>query len=667
MAGGGSHLPPSATWGRHPPAPGNGEGRLGLEGRNSGLLQLNTVMVSLRFVKVANNRYPNRHQIHDWIFHEQGLAQDPTKIEKIAHMRSEQAFQISFWEEEDADSLEQLVQLGQFFFPGATTGARITAQRLDNPTIQAKLAGFIPSWVKKDEVEELFGRMTTVVSCVRGTNETSPQGLTEEDWRQGWIWSGEWELRLKGDVDNLVDYVLAGGARWDIQVEGKSASCYKCAGVGHMAWQCRAGVRQEGEVKEWTRELGPNVEVFKPTYRTASMTDNQYEELREKNREENLRNHKKRMGEVVEPRAEGEPDVERQLRHQVNRLEMEARRKEAELEKAREDNQQQGEELVREKERGSKLEEENQSFRQNDRKDGRKDGDENPTQAQLRRKMVEREKEIKNMEEKWNNEVQLEREKNKELVDKIRGLQEMGQDVGRREQEGERDMISQARKEATEAVNKLKEAQMVLAGKEQEIETLKGKVQGQKGGEDERQQQQERLNEMEEEKVALVQERDEAVKNSEKSRQQVKDLKKKSKETERLKEELEMLLQGKEDRRSGSEGSQNQRVPPKLKKTKTGEGVGELDKGLSRTEKGVKDKELPPEVAGVEPDALEARDEDPGALGGLGPDQITQSTLPPWQDKYQSQRMDTSVSSNSSISINSAMEQLEAGDIPDVL
>ena len=166
-------------------------------------------------------------------------------------------------------------------FPAS--GVRVSGFRMDVPTVTVRLVG-ASFWVEGADVGDLFERWGSVVSLKRGTSPLSVPGGAEGVWESGWVWSGEWVVRLKlGEGVVLPTFISAGGEVWDIRLDGSPSACFKCGDLSHLAYQCRAIRREEEVLEKREEEMGSTVEVFFLTKRVYDMSDEDFEDLWKKN------------------------------------------------------------------------------------------------------------------------------------------------------------------------------------------------------------------------------------------------------------------------------------------------------------------------------------------------------------------------------------------------
>ena len=138
---------------------------------------------------------------------------------------------------------------------------------MNQPTTTAKLTG-APCWVEKDDIKSLFERYGSVVSTTRGTSELSTSEGVVGDWGSGWVWSGEWLVRIKIEEDcTLPRFIQVNGGAWEIRVDGSPPACFKCGDYEHRAGECQAAKRDEPLVLRWEEDMGQSVEIFFPTQR----------------------------------------------------------------------------------------------------------------------------------------------------------------------------------------------------------------------------------------------------------------------------------------------------------------------------------------------------------------------------------------------------------------
>ena len=89
---------------------------------------------------------------------------------------------------------------------------------------------------------------------------------TEGVWGSGWVWDGEWVLRLQCNADIVIPtFVLACGDVWQVRYDGAPTVCFKSGDPQHLATTCRAVRREERVIARWESGMGTSTEVFFPT------------------------------------------------------------------------------------------------------------------------------------------------------------------------------------------------------------------------------------------------------------------------------------------------------------------------------------------------------------------------------------------------------------------
>ena len=170
------------------------------------------------------------------------LALDVMKISSVSHSRAKRCVSISFISEEDIINFEKLVCSG-IEFPG--TGTIIDGYRIDSKYITARLTG-APPWVEQFDIESLFNRWGIVISSRRGTSSLSNSSGVEGVWGSGWVWDGEWVVRLQCAVNSpsIPTCIQACGDVWQVRYEGAPTVCFRCGDPQHLASACKAAKRE---------------------------------------------------------------------------------------------------------------------------------------------------------------------------------------------------------------------------------------------------------------------------------------------------------------------------------------------------------------------------------------------------------------------------------------
>ena len=136
----------------------------------------------------------------------------------------------------------------------------------------------------EQDIRSLFERYGTVVSLKRGTSNLSLPDGSIGDWGSGWIWNGEWTVRIKvNEFITLPRFVAVNGGSWEIRVDGSPPACFKCGDLDHRAGSCRAEKREEALIWRWDEELGQAAEVFFPTEWNDGMSEEDFQKKRDEN------------------------------------------------------------------------------------------------------------------------------------------------------------------------------------------------------------------------------------------------------------------------------------------------------------------------------------------------------------------------------------------------
>ena len=116
------------------------------------------------------------------------------------------------------------------------------------------------------------------MSSKRGTSSLSLESGEERAWGSGWVWDGEWLVRLQcsADCPSIPTCVQACGDVWQVRYEGSPTVCFRCWDTQHLATTCKAAKREERVTSRWDPVMGSSVEVFFPTKRLAEMSEESF-------------------------------------------------------------------------------------------------------------------------------------------------------------------------------------------------------------------------------------------------------------------------------------------------------------------------------------------------------------------------------------------------------
>ena len=124
-----------------------------------------------------------------------------------------------------------------------------------------------------------------MVQSKRGTSNLSLSTGVEGVWGSGWVWSSTWIVRLQCN-DNICipTCISACGDMWQVRYKGAPNVCLKCGDPSHLSNNCRA-TRRRGEkvIPRWDENMGQFSEVFFPTKRLESMTEEDFGKTQQEN------------------------------------------------------------------------------------------------------------------------------------------------------------------------------------------------------------------------------------------------------------------------------------------------------------------------------------------------------------------------------------------------
>ena len=217
--------------------------RLQLGAQGEGSEHKNTYCLSFKKMKLGDGRgFPSEIQLNNFL--RECLSLDVSKIHSVNHSR----------------------------FPG--TGICVDGYRVDKKYVTARLTG-VPPWVEKSDIDYLFERWGKVISIMRGTSSLSLPCGEVGVWGSGWVWDGEWVVRLQQNhgENSIPTCISACGDVWQVWYKGAPTVRFRCGDTKHLFTTCRATEREGMKTSRWDPTMGFSSEVFFPTKQLKGMSE----------------------------------------------------------------------------------------------------------------------------------------------------------------------------------------------------------------------------------------------------------------------------------------------------------------------------------------------------------------------------------------------------------